>query len=186
MSFLGELRRRKVLQVAIVYAAVAWLLVQIIVSVEEPLQLPTWMDTFVIVVVIIGFPLAIVLAWAFQMTPDGVVRTQVGPDSAVDNGGPAKVEDEAAPNAMASLSESTIGERMALAVLPFNNISGDTEQEYFADGLTEDLITALSRWRSPTKANRPTYERSLSISAFATLSKEACGRRVTECASRRN
>ncbi len=78
MSFWGELSRRKVFQVAGVYAVVAWLLAQIITSVEEPLRLPTWFDTAVIVLLVTGFPVALVLAWALEITRDGIARTDVG------------------------------------------------------------------------------------------------------------
>jgi hypothetical protein len=72
LSFLGEIKRRKVFQVAAVYALVAWLLVQVITSVEEPLNLPDWVDTFVIVLLAIGFPVAVILSWAFDVTPEGI------------------------------------------------------------------------------------------------------------------
>ena len=72
MSFLGEIKRRKVFQVAAVYSVVAWLLVQVITSVEAPLNLPDWVDTFVIVLLAIGFPVALVLSWAFDVTPEGI------------------------------------------------------------------------------------------------------------------
>ncbi|MCZ6498261.1 MAG: hypothetical protein O6765_06015 [Gammaproteobacteria bacterium] len=72
MSFLGEIKRRKVFQVAAVYAVVAWLLVQIVATVEEPLGLPTWFDTGVIVLLLVGFPIAVVLSWAFELTPEGI------------------------------------------------------------------------------------------------------------------
>ena len=75
MSILGELKRRKVVQVAAVYAVVAWLLVQIVTAIEEPLALPGWVDTFIIVCIGIGFPIAIILSWAFDVTPEGIKVT---------------------------------------------------------------------------------------------------------------
>lgn len=72
MSIIREIKRRKVFQVAAVYAVVAWLLVQVITSVEAPLNLPDWVDTFVIVILAIGFPIALVLSWAFDVTPEGI------------------------------------------------------------------------------------------------------------------
>ena len=72
MSLLGELKRRKVFQVAAVYAVVAWLLVQVVTSVEEPLNLPEWADSLVIVLLAVGFPIAVILAWAFDLTPQGI------------------------------------------------------------------------------------------------------------------
>jgi Tol biopolymer transport system component len=72
MSLWGELKRRKVVQVAAVYAVVAWLLTQISATVEQPLSLPPWFDTAVITLVAIGFPIAVILAWAFDVGPQGV------------------------------------------------------------------------------------------------------------------
>lgn len=83
MSLLDEIKRRKVFQVAAMYAVVAWLLVQVAVAVEVPLSLPDWFDTAVIVLVALGFPVAVILAWAFELTPVGIKRTIVaGPTAA--------------------------------------------------------------------------------------------------------
>jgi len=71
-SFLGEIRRRKVFQVAAVYAVVAWLTIQIVDVVSEPLSLPGWLDTVVIILLAVGFPIAVILAWAFDLTPQGI------------------------------------------------------------------------------------------------------------------
>lgn len=75
MSFMGEMKRRKVFQVAAMYAVVAWLLIQVITSVETPLNLPDWVDTFVIILLAVGFPIALVLGWAFDVTPQGIRPT---------------------------------------------------------------------------------------------------------------
>ncbi len=72
MSLLGEIKRRKVFQVAAVYAVMAWLVIQVIDVVSEPLSLPDWLDTVVIVLLAAGFPIAVVLAWAFDLTPRGI------------------------------------------------------------------------------------------------------------------
>jgi Tol biopolymer transport system component len=72
MSFLGEIKRRKVFQVAAVYAVVAWLLIQIVGAVSEPLSLPDWLDTVIIVLLAAGFPIALIFAWAFDVTPQGI------------------------------------------------------------------------------------------------------------------
>ena len=76
MSFLSEIKRRKIIQVAAVYAAVAWLLIQIVGSIEAPLSLPDWFDTVVILLLALGFPIALILSWAYDLTPSGVVRDQ--------------------------------------------------------------------------------------------------------------
>jgi len=74
-SIWGELKRRKVVRVAAAYAVVAWLLIQVIVSVEEPLNLPEWTDSLVILLLAVGFFVALILAWAFELTPDGIAIT---------------------------------------------------------------------------------------------------------------
>lgn len=71
-SFLGEIKRRKVFQVAAVYAVVAWLTIQIVDVISEPLKLPDWLDTVVIILLVVGFPIAVILAWAFDLTPEGI------------------------------------------------------------------------------------------------------------------
>lgn len=72
MSFFGEIKRRKVFQVAAVYAVMAWLVIQVIDVISDPLNLPGWLDTVVIVLLAVGFPIAMVLAWAFDLTPAGI------------------------------------------------------------------------------------------------------------------
>ena len=82
--FFQELRRRNVIRVAGLYAVVGWLLMQLAVVLETTLLLPTWFDTFITIVVLLGFPLALVGAWAFEMTPEGLKLTQaVAPDESI-------------------------------------------------------------------------------------------------------
>lgn len=128
-----ELRRRSVIKVSIAYAIVAWLLIQIVVSVEQPLHLPEWVDTVVIVMLAIGFPIAVVLAWAFDLTPAGIKRaTTVG-------------------HAQESAAEDR---RPSIAVLPFVDMSPDKDQEHFGDGITEELLASLARIRDLRVAGR--------------------------------
>ena len=74
-NFFQELKRRNVYKVAITYAIVAWLVIQIAVATFPILKLPEWTTTFIVVLFIIGFPIALMLAWAFEMSPEGMVRT---------------------------------------------------------------------------------------------------------------
>lgn len=75
-NFFRELRRRKVFQVAVVYAVVGWLIIQVVETIFPRLHLPDWSITLVIVFVIIGFPIALIVAWALELTPEGVKRTE--------------------------------------------------------------------------------------------------------------
>lgn len=75
MSVIAEFSRRNVFKVAFAYAAISWLLIQIVTAIEEPLGLPGWFDTLIIVLLIIGFPVATVFAWIFEITPDGIMKS---------------------------------------------------------------------------------------------------------------
>jgi adenylate cyclase len=125
-GFFNELKRRSVIKVAIVYGAVAWVVIQIADSTFSSLNLPDWAETFVIVIAGIGFPIALVLAWAFDLTPNGVIRTPAENDSeAVVKAAPSDVDDK------------------SIAVLPFVNMSADQETEYFSDGVSEEILNVL-------------------------------------------
>ncbi len=116
-TFFTEIRRRKVWLVGGIYIIAAWIIIQVISLIEEPLSLPGWFDTAVIVLAIAGLPLAIILAWA-QESQAGDKPKEV----------PASDTD-----------------RPSIAVLPLTSIAGDADQEALADGMTEDIITMLSR-----------------------------------------
>ena len=75
-SFLAELKRRRVFRVAAVYGGVAFVLFQIIDSIFQPLHIPEWIGSLIIILLLVGFPLAVGLAWVFDITPEGIVRTQ--------------------------------------------------------------------------------------------------------------
>jgi len=166
-----ELRRRKVFRVSAAYAVAAWLLVQVAAVTLPAFDAPAWVLRAFIVVVALGFPIAVVLAWAFEVTPDGVRRTQPeageGPPlksyafealvvgvlvvvigySVYRTGVPDLVfSDPAAVDVTAAVPG--FSGRAAIAVLPFTNMSNDPDQEYFADGITEDILTALQAWRT--------------------------------------
>jgi len=121
MSFWEEVKRRKVVRVAVVYSVVAWLVVEIVVTVEAPLNLPGWIDTFVIVLVVAGFPLALILSWAYDLTPAGIERTKH-----------LESADEISRESTAAVSqeqESPLDvQPNSLAVLPFTNMRDDPEQ----------------------------------------------------------
>jgi TolB-like protein/Tfp pilus assembly protein PilF len=132
-SFLAELKRRKVYRVAVVYAVVAFVIWQAAEIAFPSLHLPDWTLTFVVVMALIGFPIALVLAWAFEITPEGVRRTEpAGPES-------AESPSSAAPAVAHDVEQTSI------AVLPFANMSDDPGNEYFSDGMTEEIINALTQ-----------------------------------------
>ena len=164
MSFLGELRRRKIYQVAAVYAVVAWLLVQIVTAVEEPLHLPSWTDSLVIVLLAIGFPVTLIMSWAYNLTPDGFVRDQGSQVTGSSN--KRRIEFvligllavavvwvvyrvEISPSQQAAESSDSDAhpslERPSIAVLPLDNLSPDPENAFFADGIHDDLLTQLAK-----------------------------------------
>src|SRR4051812_28760890 len=126
--FFTELRRRKVYRVAAAYAVLAWLLIQIATQVFPFFEIPTWAVRLIIVALVLGFPVALLLSWAFDLTPGGVVRTE--------DIEPTKT---AAPVVRPEPPEKSI------AVLPFENFSDDQQNTYFADGIQDDILSSLAK-----------------------------------------
>lgn len=118
-GFLEELKRRKVIRVVIAYVIVGWLLIQVAETTFAPMGLPDWSLTLVIVLVVLGLPLATILAWGFDITSSGIEKT---------------------PAAGLATPEG-----LSIAVLPFPDMSAEKDQEHFCDGLTEELLNVLTR-----------------------------------------
>ena len=141
-----ELRRRKVIQTAVLYAVSAWVLLQVAELLLEMLEVPPWGLKLVFVLLLIGFPLALLLSWLNQVTPEGIRRETAAPE-------PSRGLPPAhafAPHASDSppaetASPETAADQRSIAVLPFANLSEDKANEYFADGLSEELLNLLSR-----------------------------------------
>ena len=164
MNLLEELKRRNVFKVAIAYLVVSWLAIQVVVSVSEPLTLPAWVPSFVIVLLAIGFPVALLFAWAYELTPDGVKRSRdVDLNASITHSTSRKI-DFIIIGALVliirgmgyerltldvesgtSATADTAAETASIAVLPFVNMSGDVEQEYFADGVADEILNRLAQ-----------------------------------------
>jgi serine/threonine-protein kinase len=141
-QFYQELRRRKVLRGAAAYAAVAFVLVQVADAAFPMLLLPEWAGTLLIALLILGFPAALVLSWAFDFSLEGVKREDPAP--------PAIEKGAFPPDAPVGAAAFDTGRfrtirANSIAVLPFENLGPIPEDEYFADGLTDDIIAAVGR-----------------------------------------
>ena len=156
MVFWAELKRRRVGKVAIAYGAVAWGVTEGASVVLPALHVPDWAMTLIVVFLLVGFPIAMVLAWIFDATPEGIQRTEPRPGDAPRT----RLRMRAAYGiavlvAMAGLGyllyERGLGRAHAsephgsIAVLPFTNLSGDPSKDYFSDGMSEELLNLLAR-----------------------------------------
>jgi serine/threonine-protein kinase len=165
MSFLAELRKRKVFQVALGYLAVAWLLVQVTATILPAFELPAWALRFVVLLFALGFPIAVLMAWALELTPEGVkldVETPGGKRmlgiavvltaAALGwffRGHLSPARPVAQPVAVAAAAAAPVHpavDERSIAVLPLVNASNDPNQQFFSDGLSENLIDTLSRF----------------------------------------
>lgn len=170
MNLLGELHRRHVLRVAAAYGVVAWLLIQVADVVLPRLGLPDWTVTFVIVLLALGFPLAVALSWAFDLTPDGIRRAETLDSGRLPRVPVARMIDftiiaaltvavvvllarqsplfgdaeRAGDPAGAALATGLVtGNTPSILVLPFRNMSEEANNVYFAEGISEEIMNAL-------------------------------------------
>ena len=161
-SFFAELKRRNVYKVAIAYGVVAWLLIQIATQVFPFLEIPNWVVRLVIVLIAIGFPIALVIAWAFETTPEGIKRTEVA-DAMPETAGQKKhawiyvvIAGAAISVALFFLGRYTVGNKTtaavpnelsakSIAVLPFDNLSRDLDNAFFAEGVQDEILTRLAK-----------------------------------------
>lgn len=150
--FYRELRRRKVIRVAALYIVAAWVAIEVASVIFPELMLPAWSVRLVIALAAVAFPFVVVLAWVFDITPEGVQRTSAE-RPALPGGELATLRP---PGSAALPSPESAGQpspgsaafpppERSLAVLPFRNIGGDRENDYFCEGLAEDLLNVLAR-----------------------------------------
>ncbi len=170
MSLIAELKRRNVFRVGVAYAIVAWLLIEVAHTAFPTLQLPAWTTTLVTVLLIMGFPVALVIAWAFELTPEGIKReTAVDPAESITKQTARKLdfiiigvlvaavvyfavdkfvlkaEPEQAEGAAEQVPEAeTTAREKSIAVLLFDNLSGDATNDAFTKGIHDDILTQIT------------------------------------------
>jgi TolB-like protein len=127
-EFFAELKRRKVYTVAVTYAVVGWLLIQVVTQVFPPFEIPNWAERLVIVAIVLGFPIALVFAWIYDFTRHGIIRTS-----------------DAEPEVETEMIEPPSSTEKSIAVLPFNDLSPAKDHAYFGEGIAEELLGALAK-----------------------------------------
>src|SRR5438309_2257781 len=173
LNFFAELKRRNVYKVAVAYAVVAWLLIQAASIILPSFEAPAWVMKVLIAALAIGFPIAVVLAWAFEITPQGIVRAEdVSPtDSITKHTGhkligvtvvlaviaasllayqflrskSAATTTPSITSAPTSAPASTPTSEKSIAVLPFENLSDDKQNAFFTDGVQDEILTDLAK-----------------------------------------
>lgn len=190
-NFLAELARRNVFRVAAAYVIVGWIVLQVVAVLMPALYLPNWMPSVAFTLLLIGFPIAVLLTWGFEMTPQGVRKIETGtgslePSSNVLDlgllgiaavlviitalrpvGGPVEPAVTAKEDNTVSLEVAQLAQapETSIAVLAFTNMSGNSENEYFSDGISEEILNALAGIKSMRVAAR--------TSAFSFKGKDA-------------
>jgi TolB-like protein len=162
-SVWGELKRRNVARVAVAYAVVAWLLLQVADVVLGNIEAPAWLFQATLLLLVIGFPVALIFAWAFELTPEGLKKEKdVDRSDSITHRTGRKLDfgiigvlvvavgfllvDKINLTGADTASDEIIAtERQSIAVLPFVNMSSDPEQEFFSDGLSEEILNLLAK-----------------------------------------
>ena len=171
-NFFAELKRRNVYKVAVAYAVVAWLLIQAASIVLPTFEAPAWTMKVLIAALSIGFPLAVVLAWAFEITPEGIKReSEVLPNESITAHTGRKLigitmalaviavgllafqllrpqpvaKALPSPAAASEAPQTTLIPDKSIAVLPFDNLSRDPDNAYFAEGVQDEILTRLAK-----------------------------------------
>ena len=169
-NLFAELKRRNVYKVAVAYAVVSWLLIQVATQVFPFFEIPNWAVRLVVVLLILGFPVALILSWAFEITPEGIKReSEIEPDKSITHHTGRKIVAltivlgmaaagllafqllrSKSPSAATVLPSTASNAAVdipskSIAVLPFENRSRDPDNAYFADGIQDEILTRLSK-----------------------------------------
>ena len=162
-EFFGEAKRRNVYKVAVAYAVVGWLLIQVATQVFPFLEIPNWMIRLVILLTAFGFPVALIIAWAFELTPEGIKRTEAADAAQQRSRGGIWIAvivvaaalslglfflgRYSAGRATPQVTEAptAVNPQKSIAVLPFENLSEEKANAFFADGVQDEILTDLSK-----------------------------------------
>ena len=169
-NFFSELKRRNVYKVAVAYAVVSWLLIQIATQGFPFFEIPNWAVRLVVLLLILGFPVALILSWAFEITPEGIKReSEIGPNKSITHHTGRKIvaltivlgvaaagllafqllrsKSPSAAGVLPSTASSAPVDipSKSIAVLPFDNLSDDKSNAYFAEGIQDEILTRLSK-----------------------------------------
>ncbi len=161
-NFFAELKRRNVVRVAIAYVVVSWVILQFVDVIADPMSLPDWFQKVTIVFLAIGLPIALLLSWAYEVTPEGVKKTEeVDKSKSVTHGTGQRINkliigglvlavgfllfDKFYLTSETPVPQEAVAEARSVAVLPFADLSEGQDQEWFADGLTEEILNSLAR-----------------------------------------
>src|SRR6266478_4005067 len=161
-KFFGELKRRNVYKVAVAYAVVAWLLIQGATQVFPFFEIPNWAIRLVVLLLIIGFPIALILAWAFELTPEGIKRAEdVDLSKSITRRTGRKLDfliiailllvigvfayQRFGPGQKALITVPSAISEKSIAVLPFENLSANQENAFFTDGVQNEILANLAK-----------------------------------------
>src|SRR5947208_944704 len=156
-SFFAELKRRNVYKVAVGYAVVGWLSIQVATQVFPFFEIPNWAVRLIVLLIIVGFPIALVIAWAFELTPEGIKRAEDVDLAKTHSRGGAWIY-VAIIGAVFSIGLFFVGRysgrssaptlelpAKSIAVLPFDNLSEDKANAFFAEGVQDEILTRLAK-----------------------------------------